>query len=204
MVKLPRDGKPIFLGRTYGVTNQESNTVRDITIENIYDQYKNVNINKKQLTSFLAFLLYGRGFGKGRSGRPKGPACPPQDIYVNYIYEYDIQNQVFNSSFQDANSAVVRGLQRDIAEWTAEEIYKHNFVASVTDEARLVKIVDVSKQNNNRATLRFYISINVSKNFIGDIRRILENIGRKLQNERFSTSNKKIDWGNMVLIPITK
>jgi len=74
----------------------------------------------------------------------------------------------------------------------------------VTDDARLTKIIDVSKQYNNRATLRFYISINVSKSSIPAIRRVLETVGKKLQNERFATSNKKIDWGSMVLIPIQK
>ena len=204
MVKLPSTGKSIFLGRPYGVSNRESNTIRDISIDTIHDQYKNININKKKLNGLLAYLLYGLSVRKVSSGRPGKSACPPQDTYVNYIYEYDIQNQVFNSSFQDANSAVIQNLQQTIAEWTAEEVYKRNLVAYVTDEARLTKVMDVSKQNDNRATIRFYISINVSKNSIPVIRRALENVGKRLQNERFSTANKTFDWGKMVLIPITK
>jgi len=156
------------------------------------------------LTSLLAYLLSGRGIQQGSSRKSESFGCAPQDIYVNYVFEYDIQNQVFNSSFQDPNSVVIQRLQSDIADWTAEEIYKRNLVSYVTDDARLIKIMDVSKQYNNRAVLRLYISLSVSKNLIPVIRRILETVGEKLQNERFSTSNNKIDWGDMVLIPIQK
>lgn len=201
VVKLPKVGKSISLGRPSDVSSGESNAIRDITIDNIYDEYKNVNIDKKKFNGLLA-LLHSHGFGK--RGRGGNSACPPQDVYVNYIFEYDIQNQVFNSSFQDAKSAVVQGLQQLIAEWTAEEICKRNLLAYVTDEARLTKIVDVSQENNNRATLRFYISINVSKNLIPVLRRILESVCKRLQNERFQTPNEKVDWGKMVLIPIEK
>lgn len=204
VIKLPKTGNSIFLGRSYGVTDQESNAVRDITIDTIPYEFKNTDIDSSSLNSLLAALLSGRGLPRVSSGKSQTAGCAPQDTYVNYVYEYDIQNQVFNSSFQDPNSIVIQRLQSDIADWTAEEIYKRNLVSYVTDDARLTKIIDVSKQYNNRATLRFYISINVSKNLIPVIRRILEIVGEKLQNERFSTSNKKIDWGNMVLIPIQK
>jgi len=105
---------------------------------------------------------------------------------------------------QDPNSDVVKNLQSFIADTTAEEIYKRNLVSYVTDDVRLTKIIDVSTEYNNRATLRFYVSINVSKNLIPIMRRVLELVFEKLQKERFATSNKKIDWGNMVLIPISK
>jgi hypothetical protein len=205
VIKLPRTGKSIFLGGSYGVTDRESNAVRDITIDTIPYKYKNKNIDVSSLSSLLAYILYGIGsqrVSSRKSSRSSG--CAPQDTYVNYVYEYDVQNQVFNSSFQDPNSVVIQRLQSDIADWTAEEIYKRNLLSYVTDDARLTKIIDVSKQYNNRATLRFYISINVSKGLIPAIRRVLETVGKKLQNERFATSNKKIDWGNMVLIPIQK
>lgn len=193
------------MGRSYGITNQETNAVRDITIDTIPYEYKNINIDSS-LNGLLAALLYGGRTARGPSGKGQGQGsgCAPQDTYVNYVYEYDIQNQVFNSSFQDANSVVVQRLQSDIADWTAEEIYKRNLASYVTDDARLTKIIDVSKQYNNQATLRIYISINVSKNLIPVIRRVLETVGQKLQNQRFSTSNKKVDWGNMVLIPVQK
>ena len=197
VVKLPSTGRNVVLGRQRGVTHQESNRIRDITIDNMQDGYK--GIDSRYLTGLLAYLLRGRS-----SVKSQGSACAPEDIYVNYVYENDIQNQVFNSSFQDPNSAVVQGLQTNIAEWAAEEIYKRNLVSYVTDDARLIKIVDVSKQYNNRATLRFYVSINVSKNLIPVIRRVLASVFEKLQKERFGSSNKKIDWGNMVLIPINK
>ena len=204
VIKLPRTGKGVFFGESYGVTDHESNAVRDITIDNIPSEYRDVNVDVSALNGLLAALLYGHGSSRTSFRKSQGSGCAPQDTYVNYVYEYDIQNQVFNSSFQDPNSAVVQSLQSDIADWTAEEIYKRNLVSYVTDDARLTKIVDVSKQYNNRATLRLYISINVSKNLIPVIRRVLETVGDKLQNQRFSTSNKKIDWGNMVLIPIQK
>lgn len=152
----------------------------------------------------LAALLYGRQSRQGPPARSSGPSCIPQATFVNYVYEYDIQNQVFNSSFQDPQSDVIQNLQSWIADAVAEEIYKRNLAFYVTDEARLIKVIDVSQQYNNRAVLRFYISINCDKNFIPVIRRVLDTVGQNLQNERFATSNKKIDWGNMVLIPITK
>ena len=161
--------------------------------------YEYKNLDSRDVSGLLAYLLRGRASGKSR-----GSACAPQDIYVNYVYEHDIQNQVFNSSFQDPNSPVIQRLQTSIAEWTAEEIYKRNLVSYVTDDARLIKIVDVSKQYDNRATLRFYVSINVSKNLIPVLRRVLVAVFERLQQERFGSSNKKIDWGNMVLIPINK
>lgn len=204
VMKLPKDGEPVFFGRTPGIANRKPNIVRDVIDENSYDQPKNAPINKKQLNTFLAFLLSGRGSGKKQFGRHGAPACPPRDVYVNYIYEFDIYNQVFNSSFQDPNSVVIRGLQNDIAEWTAAEICKLNLISYVIDKARLVKIADVSKKFNDQATIRFSVSINVNKRLIGEFARLLENIGKKVQNERFSTSNKKVDWGSMVLIPITK
>jgi hypothetical protein len=156
------------------------------------------------LDGLLAYLLHGLNIPQVSSGKSQSSGCTPQDTYVNYVYEYDIQNQVFNSSFQDPNSIVIQRLQSNIADWTAEEIYKRNLVSYVTDDARLTKIIDVSNQYNNQATLRFYISINVSKNLIPVMRRIFETVGQKLQNQCFSTSNKKVDWGNMVLIPIQK
>ena len=188
----------VVLGRRGGVTHRQSNTIRDITIDNMSSDYKNTNINSRYLSGLLAFLL------RGRSTQQRSSSCAPEDVYVNYVYEYDIQNQVFNSSFQDPNSAVVQQLQSTIADWSAEEIYKRNLVSYVTDDARLIKIIDVSKQYDNRATLRFYVSINVSKNLIPVIRRVLSSVFERLQKERFATSNKKIDWGNMVLIPISK
>jgi hypothetical protein len=204
VIKLPSTGESVFLGGSYDVTDQESNVVRDITIDTIPYEYKNLNIGSSSLKVLLAYLLRGRGIPQVSSSvKSQSSGCVPQDTYVNYNYEYDIQDQVFNSSFQDPNSVVVQRLQSDIADWTAEEIYKRNLASYVTDDTRLIKIIDVSKQYNNRATLRFYISINVSKNLIPVIRRVLETIGEKLQNEHFSTSNKKLDWGNMVLIPIT-
>ena len=204
MIKLSNTGRMVFIGRRHGVTDRESNTVRDITIDTMPYEFK--NLDSRSINGLLAFLLRtGRSNRRPSSSRQSdGPSCAPEDVFVNYIYEYDIQNQVFNSSFQDPNSIVIQNLQSTIADWTAEEIYKRNLVSYVTDDVRLIKIIDVSKQYDGRATLRFYVSINVSKNLIPVIRRILASVFEKLQHERFATSNERIDWGNMVLIPISK
>jgi len=185
----------------FDITDQESNTIRDITIDTLPYDFKNTDIDPTYLTGLLAYLLRG-GNVQQSSSVEVAPACGPQDTYVNYVYEYDIHNQVLNASLQDPNSAVVQRLQSNIADWAAEEIYKRNLVSYITDDVRLTKIIDVSKQYDNRATLRFYVSINVSKNLIPVIRRVLALVFEKLQNEFFATSNQKIDWGNMVLIPI--
>ncbi len=187
----------------FGVTDEESNTIRDITIDTMPYDFKNTDIDSSDLTGLLAYLLRGRNVQRSSSVK-FAPACAPQDTYVNYVYEYDIHNQVLNASLQDPNSVVVQRLQSYIADWAAEEIYKRNLVSYITDDVRLTKIIDVSKQYDNRATLRFYVSINVSKNLIPVIRRVLELVFEKLQKECFATSNKKIDWGDMVLIPIWK
>lgn len=168
------------------------------------DDYSNINIDSNSL-GLLYALLRGRLFARSSSWKTsQTSACEPEDIYINYVYEYDIENQVFNSSFQDPNSDVIKNLQSDIAHLTAEEIYKRNLVSFVTDEAHLSRIMDVSNQYDDRAVLRFYVSINVSKSLIPIIRHVLETVFVKLQNERFARSNKKVDWGHMVLIPITK
>jgi hypothetical protein len=187
----------------FGVTDQESNTIRDITIDKMPYDFKNTDINSPYFTSLLAYLLRGRSVQRSSSIK-FAPACEPQDTYVNYVYEYDIHNQVLNDSLRDPNSAVVQRLQSNIADWAAEEIYKRHLVSYVIDDVRLTKIVDVSKQYDNQATLRFYASINVNKEYISVIQRVLELVFDRLQTECFAKSNKKIDWGNMVLIPILK
>lgn len=204
VIKLPNTGRMVLLGQGYDVSDRESNNVRDITIDTLPYEYK--NLNSHALSGLLAYLLRGSRTVQrtSSSSESDGPACAPEDVFVNYVYECDIRNQVFNSSFHDPNSIVIQNLQSCIADWTAEEIYKRNLVLYVTDDACLIKIIDVSKQYDGRATLRFYISINVSKNLIPVIRRVLAGVCDKLQNERFATSNQKIDWGNMLLIPIQK
>ncbi|CAF5203634.1 unnamed protein product [Rotaria magnacalcarata] len=168
----------------------------------MYDRTRNVDSRYSRL---LHNLRRGRQFEQPSiSKKSYTQNCAPQDIYVSYVYEYDMHNQVFNSSFQDPNSILIKGLQSDIARYTAEELYKRNLVPYVTDEAHLTKIMDVSKQYNDQAALRFYISIDVSRSLIPVIRHVLHTVFTKLKNERFATSNKKIDWGEMVLIPITK
>jgi hypothetical protein len=187
----------------FGITDQESNTIPDITIDTVPYDFKNIDINSPYLTGLQAYLLQGRNMQRSSSVKFE-PACEPQDTYVNYVYEYDIHNQVLNASLQDPNSAVIQRLQSNIANWAAEEIYKRHLASYIIDDVRLIKIIDVSKQYDNRATLRFYASINVNKKYIPVIRRVLKLVFDKLQTECFATSNKKIDWGNMVLIPISK
>jgi len=120
---------------------------------------------------------------------------------VNYIYEYDIHNQAFNSSFQDPDSIVIQGLQSSIADWTSEELYKRNLISYIFDKARLTKILDVSNEYDNYSTIRIYISINLQKNFIPTVRRIFQLVFERLQKESFTISKENINWANMVIIP---
>jgi hypothetical protein len=131
----------------------------------------------------------------------RSPICAPKDIYVNYVYEYDIHNQACNSSLQDPKSIVVQRLQSD---WTSEELYKRNLRSYITDVTRITKIMDVSQEYNNRETIRFYISIKTNKNFIPTLRGVFELVFEKLQKQHFSTSKKNINWGDMVIIPTRK
>ncbi|CAF1068064.1 unnamed protein product [Rotaria sordida] len=204
VIKLPRTGKMIVLGERFGVSDLESNRIRDITIDSMRQNYLTTDIDLRQL-SLLYSLLRGHVF-KGRlsSRKSESSGCAPQDVYVNYVYEHDIHNQVFNSSFQDPDSFVIQSLQSDIARYTAEELYKRNLVSDVKDKAHLIRIMDVSKQYKDLATLRFYVSIIVRESSIPIISDVFKVVFTKLQNERFAASNKKIDWGQMMLLPITK
>ena len=111
---------------------------------------------------------------------------------MNYIYQYDIHGQTFNSSFQDRNSDVVQRLQTQIADWTSEELSKQNLISYISDRAQIRKILDVSKHYDNHPTIRLHISINLYKNFIPTIRHIFESICERLQKENSSISREKI------------
>jgi hypothetical protein len=177
------------------------NAVTEITIESRPHQFKYLNIGNNYAPGLFAYLSQRR-----QSFPPKSPPrkCRTKDIYVNYIYEYDLHNQAFNSSFQNPNSVVVQGLQSNIADEVSGELYKRNLLSYIKDKVRLTKIIDVSKQYNDRSTIRFYVSINLRKDFIPVVRRVLELVFEKIQKERFSSTKKNIDWGNMVIIPMKK
>jgi hypothetical protein len=135
------------------------------------------------------------------SFKAQSSICGPTDSYVNYIYEYDIHNQVFNSSFQDSNSLVIQRLQSTISDWTSEELYKRNLISYIFDKVRLTKIIDVSNEYDNQSTIRIYVSINLQKDFIPSIRRIFQIVFAKLQKESLTISEENINWTNMVIIP---
>jgi hypothetical protein len=120
---------------------------------------------------------------------------------VNYIYEYDIHNQVFNSSFQDPDSAVLQRVRSQISDWTSEELYKRNLVSYISDKARLTKIIDVSTEYENQSTIRIYVSINLQKNFIPTIRRVFQIVFNRLQKESLTITKENINFTNMVIIP---
>jgi len=184
----------IIIVQNYGVT--------DITIERRPYQFKNLNIGTNYV-GLLASLLQRRLI---QSSPPKArsPNCGPTDIYVNYIYEYDIHNQAFNSSLKDLNSIVVQRLQSNIADWISEELYKRNLLSYILDKVQLTNIIDVSNQYNNQPTIRIYVSINLRKNFIPTMRHIFALVFEKLQKENFSIENKNINLENMLIIPIRK
>ncbi|CAF1208400.1 unnamed protein product [Didymodactylos carnosus] len=184
---------------------REQNQLRDITLTTLYE-----NDDLEQVNGLLYFLRK-LGQGKRRSDNKEGTKqvfnkkCETtKDVYVNYVYEYDIQNQVMNSSLRDPNSETIKRINTFFADAFAEECYKRNLVQYVIDDARLVRILDVSKLYKNEPTLRFYASINCSKNLIPLISRIFEVVFEKLQNDLLSKSNKKMSWGDMELIPIKK
>lgn len=120
---------------------------------------------------------------------------------MEYIYEYDIHNQAFNSSFQNLNSAVVQHLESIIADQTSKELYKENLLSSIPDRVRIRKIIDVSHVYQNDPTIRLYISINLFKSFIPTIHHLFQRIFENLQQETFPPSNNEHFSSNLVLIP---
>ena len=198
VVQFPGVGKVVVADRRHGGKGRKWSKLRGIGIGN--GRSHKFNKNSKEYSTLLSYLLRGRSL----AGSSEGEKCVPQDTYVNYVYWHDIPNQVFNDSFKDPNSDVIQEIQSKIADFAAEEICKRNMVSYIIDEVRLNKIVDASEKNDDRATIRLYVSVNVSKNNIPMIRRVLEAVFEKLQNQCFGKSSKKIDWTKMVLIPIKK
>ncbi len=181
----------IIIAANYGVT--------EITIEKRPYQFKYLNIEHNYAPGLLAYLLQRRFIQSSRSKLPPRN-CKTKDIFVNYIFEYDIHNQAFNSSFQDLDSFVVQNLQSRLADVASDELYKRNLAPYIKSKVHLTKIVDVSEQYDNRSTIRLYVSINLYKNFIPVMRNVFETAFEKIQQEQFSTTKKNIDWGNMVII----
>lgn len=188
----------ILLVQNYGFT--------DLTVESRPYQYKSLDV-QTNYGGLLAYLLRRRliqSSSASSSSKAQSSICGPADIYVTYVYEYDIHNQAFNSSLQDPESVVVQRLQSNIADWTSEELYKRNLISYILDKASITQILDVSKQYNNQATIRIYATINLRKNFIPTMRNVFEIVFEKLQQQTFSTSNQNLNGGNMVIIPIRK
>ena len=177
-----------------------------VIIEQRPYEFKNLNIRNKFL-GLLIYLLRRRLIQSSSSAAVAGTTkvqssnCGPTDIYVNYIYEYDIHNQVFNSSFQDANSVVLQRIRSQISDWTSEELYKRNLVSYISDKARLTKIIDVSTEYDNQSTIRIYVTINLQKNFIPTIRRVFQIVFDRLQRQSLTITKKNINLTNMVIIP---
>lgn len=162
-------------------------------------EYDNVDIGNQELIGLLAKLL------KRQSSQDLLPisesGCPPGELFVEYIYEHDIHNQVFNSSLQVWNSDTVKTLQSSITDWAAEEIYERNLATDITDQVRLIRLSDVSNEYNDNPTVRYYVSLAVQKSLIPAVRRILSLVFDKLQREYFATSNNDNNLSNMISIP---
>ncbi|CAF3375446.1 unnamed protein product [Rotaria sp. Silwood1] len=179
----------------------ESNHGYDIKFETEPYQYKSADIDSGESLDLLINLLrrpinlrLRSTIQKSRSG------CPPRDMLVEYVYEHDIYNQIFNSSLQELTSSVAQRLQSDIIDSTVEEVYRRNLAADVTNHVRLIRMVDVSKEYNNNPAVRYYVSIVVRKSLIPVFRHILTLVFDKLQRKYFATPNKETDWNNMVLL----
>ncbi|CAF3402805.1 unnamed protein product [Rotaria socialis] len=191
------------------VSNYESNIEHNINIESEFDEsdeYDNTDktdIDSQELFGVLTQLLTRSTHDKVLPvAREAETGCPPGEMFVEYIYEHDIYNQVFNSALQYRSSPVLLSLQSDINDWIVEEIYKHNLAADVNDPVRILRIVDISKEYNNNPAVRYYVSLVIRKTQIPIIRRVFALIFDKLQRQYFSTPNSEVDWSSMVSIPI--
>lgn len=172
----------------------------DITIDQTPYQFKNLNNFQNNDIGLLAYLIKRRFFDS-LSTKTQQSACGLADVFVNYIFEHDIHNQVFNSSFQDFNSFVVQNVWAIIADWTSEELYQRNLVSYIPNKANLIRIIDVSQQYNNRPTIRFYVSIDIPKGFIPVVRNVFELVFDKLQQQTFSsTPSNDFNTSNMVVV----
>ena len=163
---------------------------------------KKANIDRPQVKNVFPNIPVEQLSEEESSSEESSGECASRDFCVNYISEYDIYNQVFNSSLQNQKSPVIRRLRAKIADWTAEEIHKRNLAFDITGEIRLLRIVDASKQYNNRPAVRFYVSIVVRRTQISIIRRILALVFDKLQTECSATSTKQANWNDLVVIPL--
>lgn len=190
----------IQLGNTI---NDESNDMSDTNIETDHYSYKNSDIDIENIINPIISLLRRR-INRRQNARAlqSRAGCSSHDILVEYIYEHDVHNQIFNSSLQKMASTTVQRLQSEIIDWTVEEIYKRNLAADVIDHVRLVRMVDVSKEYNNNPTVRYYVSLVVRKTLIPVIRRILALVFEKLQRKYFLLRSNKINGSNMVTISI--
>ena len=159
------------------------------------------NIDRPRVNNRYPNILV-RDFSQESSLKKSSNACASRDVCVEYISEFDIYNQVFNSSFQDEKSAVMRRLRALIVDWTAEEIYKRNLASDITDEVHILRVIDVSRQYDDRPAVRYYASIVVRRTQISIIRQILASVFEKLQKESFATSNQQANWSDLLVIPI--
>lgn len=132
--------------------------------------------------------------------RLKPSRCRVEDSYVNYLFEYDLHHQVFNSSFQDLQSTLVQNCQADLVSLTAEEVYQRNMASDLTDNVRIMNILDVTKQYDGLATVRYYLSIVIRRSQIPVVRHVLSSVFKRLQTERFTPDKANIHWEKMVLI----
>ncbi|CAF4542284.1 unnamed protein product, partial [Rotaria socialis] len=180
------------------VSNYESNIEHNINIESEFDEsdeYDNTDktdIDSQELFGVLTQLLTRSTHDKVLPvAREAETGCPPGEMFVEYIYEHDIYNQVFNSALQYRSSPVLLSLQSDINDWIVEEIYKHNLAADVNDPVRILRIVDISKEYNNNPAVRYYVSLVIRKTQIPIIRRVFALIFDKLQRQYFSTPNSE-------------
>ncbi|CAF1280157.1 unnamed protein product, partial [Didymodactylos carnosus] len=168
------------------------------------DEQAEEEIDIESVSAVLEFLHSLDDVSKSSSQTDNSDDCQTIDVSVKYVYQYDIQNQMMNSSMKDSQSDVIQNIQRFIVQEFAEECYRRNIVQYLLDDVRLLGLQDASKFYQHRATVRIYVSINCPKRLIPLIQRIFEAVLQKLEQRYFSSksNNIKDDRSDVTLIAI--
>ena len=196
-VVTPRKRQEYSITRIYE-RPQEGIPAKGLIIDAVIFDEKKANKDKLRWKSLFPNALE-RQLNQ-RSSEESSDICTARGICVDYTYEHDIYDQVFNSSLEDPKSAVMRHLQALIADWTMEEIHKRNLPLDIIGEVPIPRIVDISKQYEDRPTVRYYVSMIAHTPQIPIVRHILTLVFKKLQKECCAKASEQPDWSNIIVI----
>ena len=165
------------------------------------EECQNTDVSSRRFRGLLQYLLRRRLYGRFLSKKSTSSGgCPLNDIYVDYIFEYDIHNQKFNGTLRNPKSQVVQRLKTIIIDWTAQEIYLRNLRNKVSNNVCIDRIVDVTQQHGGVRTVRYYVSIPIPRSLIPIVRRILTKVFQKLQEKYFCMAGENFSQ-KMVVVP---